>query len=176
MMEPQQEFTMQIGRLSLVPACARDEAFWLTLRNDPEAVKWSRHPKPITPEAHHVWFQESLHHPARRLYLATLLPSMMADAQPIAVGYGRLDRGATHTELSIVVAANWRTRAIGPKIILMLLYAARELHWPSVKAIVHGRNRRSLRLFLRSGFVVKQHRWIEFRFESPRVRPQERTA
>ena len=42
------------------PATLEDSAFFLELRNEPEARRWSRYPDVVTPEVHAAWFPNVL--------------------------------------------------------------------------------------------------------------------
>lgn len=149
------------GDLWLVTAKAEHAAYWLKLRNDVDAVQWSRTTKPIDPATHHVWFADSLTRTQDRgLYLIAL---GQPDGGTQYIGIGRLDRHADWTELSIVLDREFRGCGLGRRAIQVLASWVGTLGWPEAGAVVNGRNRRSLRTFIKAGFTVRANRFIELR-------------
>ena len=151
------------GDIYLKPAQLCDEAYWLSIRNNHDAVKWSRTPKPIHVQAHHVWFCESLSPTMahkRRLWLVMFCHPQFAE-HPI--GIGRMDHRGTWAELSIVLDPLYRGHGLGTRAIQALCYTVDMLHWPTPGAVVNGKNRRSLKTFLKAGFSLQSRRWVELR-------------
>lgn len=151
------------GDIFLQPARLTDEAYWLSVRNNEDAVKWSRTPKAIDPKSHHVWFAESLRMEMthkRRLFLVIF---HHPDFRQRAIGIARIDHRGAWTELSIVLEPFARGRGVGTRAIQALCAMADWIAWPTPGAVVNGKNRRSLKTFLKAGFALQARRWVELR-------------
>lgn len=158
------------GDLYLVAAQPSHEAYWLEVRNDPDAVRWSRVTKPIEPNSHASWYAQALKMPLkRRLFLVTFKPT---GGREMTIGIARLDHRGTWTELSLVLEPFARGKGLGVRVIQILCGRAESIGWPVVGAVVNGRNRRSLRTFIKAGFGVRAKRWIELR----RIKTKRRDA
>lgn len=151
----------RFGELYLMAAQPDHADYWLHVRNDHEAVKWSRIPKPIDPQTHRDWFAESLRMPTkRRLFLLSYRPPGETERP---AGIVRADHRGTWTELSIVIDPAVRGRGLGTRAIQIVAARMETLGWPVCGAVVNGHNRRSLRMFLKAGFAVRARRWLELR-------------
>lgn len=151
------------GDVYLHPVQTKDEAYWLSVRNNTDAVKWSRTPKPITSHAHHTWFIESLDirmSSKRRLFLIIF---HHRDFLVRPIGIARMDHRGSWTELSIVLEPFSRGRGVGTRAIQALCSLTEWIAWPTPGAVVSGKNRRSLKTFLKAGFSLQARRWVELR-------------
>lgn len=155
----------RFGSLDLQPATRQDQAFWLAVRNDDAAVRWSRSREAVTPLAHADWFVKMLARPEKtRLFIVMLTP--LTGGAPASIGIARLDHRRSWTEVSLALAPAFRAKGFGPRVARLLTETAARLGWPQPGAIVHGHNQRSIRCFLRAGFQLRASRWLEFRYEA----------
>lgn len=151
------------GDIYISPAQPQDESYWLSIRNNHDAVKWSRTPKLIDAHVHRIWFRESLSSTMakkRRLWIIFFHhPQFLKQA----IGIGRIDHRGSWSELSIVLDPLYRGRGLGTRAIQALCYTVDFLSWPMPGVVVNGKNRRSLKTFLKAGFSLQARRWIELR-------------
>jgi RimJ/RimL family protein N-acetyltransferase len=131
--------------LSLRPATHADQAFYLEVRNDPDAVRWSRSGRPIDPAMHAAWFAWAVCHPGHVLFVAE-------DAEGQAIGTGRLTLGPGGTECSLAIAPAWRGQGYGRALVQALVVEARRRGLGPVWAEIRPGNLASLRAFLAAGF------------------------
>lgn len=152
------------GDVYLLRAGEQHEMYWITIRNNADAVKWSRVPKPIDLATHHRWFRQSIGTGAglkkRRLFIVMFRHPQYAE-HPI--GIGRIDHHGTWTELSIVLDPFFRGHGLGTRAIQALCAKVDEILWPTPGAVINGKNRRSLKTFLKAGFSLQARRWVELR-------------
>jgi spore coat polysaccharide biosynthesis protein SpsF len=130
---------------SFLPAAASDADAILALRNDPDAVRFSRSARPVAPDEHAHWFASTLEHPGTRIWVAR------QDGQ--VVGQVRVDVRTGVGTISFGVAAGSRGRGIGTRLLLLLLDAlAADEQTHTLVGEVDERNDASLRAFERAGF------------------------
>jgi len=131
----------------LRPASAHDAALLWEWANDSEVRRQSFHPEPIRWDAHVTWFRGKLSDPQ-------CLIAILEDEQADALGQIRFDNGAEGLEVDISIAASRRGQRLGGVLLQLGLEQALR-RWKAgtlVRANVLADNRRSIRLFERSGF------------------------
>ena len=111
-------------------ATPADRDFFLALRNDPEARRWSPDPREITPEAHAEWYAST------------------SDALFLEDGVATV-RVAIDDSVSLVVAPQWRGHGYGGVILRQAMEAVGRPHYA---ARIHRDHAASLITFLRCGF------------------------
>lgn len=132
--------------LTLRPATLADAETLLRWRNDPETIRQSMSPWPVTPEQHQRWLREVLggHEPV-------LL--FIAQAGDHEIGTGRLDVLLDAVWLSVTIAPEHRGRGFATPVIRLLCEAAEARRVTTAYALVKPDNLRSLRAFARAGFT-----------------------
>ncbi len=79
------------------------------------------------------------------------------------IGIGRIDHRGSWTELSVVLDPFYRGVGLGTRAIQALCATVDDLGWPIPGAVINGKNRRSLKTFLKAGFALQARRWVELR-------------
>lgn len=138
---------------SMREASFDDWQFLLNLRNDPVTRAASRQTEEIDAQNHRDWLKRVLADSNRQIYIAE------SAASP--VGMVRIDIGADECEISWAVAAEFRGRGIGSK---MVLEAANLTKLP-IRAVVRATNVASKKIALGAGFSISENdgNWITLR-------------
>ena len=124
--------------LAARPAVLADAMWLLTLRNDPETIRWSISGVEVTKDEHGEWFARIITDPARALMVVMPGgphdPPFHDDPDPRSCGTCagvatyRLDRvGSDQVEVSLTVAPVYRGRGLAVQVIdLAARHAMRE--------------------------------------------------
>lgn len=132
--------------LSLRRATAADVDVTFAWANDPETRAQSFHSSPIERSEHERWLRSSLDGERRVLFIAE------SDGQP--VGVLRLDRSSPgQAEIGITIAPARRGQGLAALLLRAGLERARELRLTLLVALIRPENARSIRSFLRAGFL-----------------------
>jgi spore coat polysaccharide biosynthesis protein SpsF len=135
------------GAVILVPAGREHSAFFLSCRNDTDAVQHSRSRRPVGREEHARWFAAKIDDPGVRLRVA------IARGEP--VGTARVDVRAGVGEVGFAVAPTFRGQGLGTAILNALVAdVAADPQVVTLTAAVHVGNTPSMRAFARVGFVA----------------------
>ncbi len=134
-------------RVELRPAVREDcRRIWLW-RNDPETRRASFDSSPIPFETHEAWFQATLGSRDRRLYVILV--------GGFESGVVRLDVTGQEAEVSIHLAAEWRSRGVGPAALRTVAdLAFQTLGLERLLASIKPDNRASLAAFRKAGFAL----------------------
>jgi spore coat polysaccharide biosynthesis protein SpsF len=135
------------GSVILVPAGREHSAFFLSCRNDTDAVQHSRTRRPVGREEHARWFGAKIDDPGVRLRVA------IARGEP--VGTVRVDVRTGVGEVGFAVAPTFRGQGLGTAILEALVAdVAADPQVVTLTAAVHVGNTPSMRAFARVGFVA----------------------
>jgi spore coat polysaccharide biosynthesis protein SpsF len=131
----------------LVPAGREHSTFFLSCRNDSDAVRHSRSHRMIGREEHERWFAAKVDDPGVRLRVAMVRRE--------AVGTVRVDVRTGVGEVGVAVAPAFRGQGFGTALLEALLDdIAADPQVVTLVAGVHAGNSASLRAFARVGFVA----------------------
>lgn len=135
-----------------------DALLLLGWRNDLETVRWSVDPRPVELGNHLSWLERVLMDETRRLVVVVEKVWGGAHGDTLCaeypVGTYRLDHvGSALVEVSLTVAPGHRGRGLAVEFIEAACDHARRLG-ADAYARAHKGNARSLRAFLRAGFVL----------------------
>ncbi len=131
----------------LVPAGREHSAFFLSCRNDTDAVLHSRSHRMIGREEHERWFSAKIDDPGVRLRVAMVRRE--------AVGTVRVDVRNGVGEVGVAVAPSFRGQGLGTALLEALLEdVATDPQVVKLIAAVHAGNTASMRAFSRVGFVA----------------------
>jgi len=135
------------GGVVLVPAGREHSAFFLSCRNDSDAVLHSRSRRMIGREEHARWFGAKIDDPGVRLRVAVVRAEN--------VGTVRVDVRGGIGEVGIAVAPTFRGQGLGTALLEALLEdVATDPQVVGLTAAVHTGNTASMRAFARVGFVA----------------------
>jgi spore coat polysaccharide biosynthesis protein SpsF len=133
------------GAVVLVPAGREHSAFFLSCRNDSDAVLHSRSRRMIGREEHARWFAAKIDDPGVRLRVAIVRGEL--------VGTVRVDVRSGVGEVGIAVAPTFRGQGLGTALLEALVEdVATDPQVISLTAAVHTGNTASMRAFARVGF------------------------
>jgi spore coat polysaccharide biosynthesis protein SpsF len=142
--------TLDAGTVQLVPAGREHSAFFLTCRNDEEAVRHSRSHRMIGRAEHARWFSSVIDDPGVRMRIGTLA------GEP--VGTVRVEVRTGVGEVGIAVAPTFRGQGLGTALLEALLEdVAADPQVTVLTASVHTGNTPSMRAFARVGFHAAGH-------------------
>jgi spore coat polysaccharide biosynthesis protein SpsF len=131
--------------IHLRPATAADQALLLTLRNDPDAVRFSRSRRQVDKDEHAEWLRRRLHDPATRIWLGTRA------GDPI--GMVRVDVEGGIGTVSIAVDRRHRGQGLGTALLCRLVAdLADDQQIVGFVASVRSDNTASRRAFAHVGF------------------------
>ena len=135
------------GGIVLVPAGREHSAFFLSCRNDSDAVLHSRSRRMIGREEHARWFGAKIDDPGVRLRVAVVRGEQ--------VGTVRVDVRGGIGEVGIAVAPTFRGQGLGTALLEALIEdVATDPQVVTLTAAVHAGNSPSMRAFARVGFVA----------------------
>jgi RimJ/RimL family protein N-acetyltransferase len=138
--------------MTLRPATVDDEAFVLTVRNDPDVRANSR----TDAEKDGWWYGQCLGNPYNKIYIV--------EDDQVPIGFGSLHLlTPTVAEISLAVALDYRSKGHGSKIIEALIDLGRTQGVTRFFATVRGANVPSLRSFLSQSFVPTKWVYLERR-------------
>jgi UDP-2,4-diacetamido-2,4,6-trideoxy-beta-L-altropyranose hydrolase len=131
--------------ISLRPASPDDCAFVLHCRNDGEAWRYYKTPKPTEARQHNAWFSKALNRDD--LWLG------IAEKGATPVGFVRLDFLAQgRAEVGIALAEKFRGEGLGEILLRAAIAEARTKDITQLDAVVHVDNTASMALFRACGF------------------------
>jgi spore coat polysaccharide biosynthesis protein SpsF len=135
------------GVVVLEPAGREHVSFFLSCRNDVDAIRHSRSGRPLDRREHAQWFAAVIDEPGVRLRVACV------DGE--AVGTVRVDVHDGVGEVGIAVAPPHRNRGFGTAMLDALVAdVASDPQVVELVASVHVGNAASMRVFARSGFTA----------------------
>ena len=135
------------------PAEITDQAAWLRIRNDPEALFWSGQRQPISEETHARWFTRTLTSPREHLTVIEESNNLYGiKPQPgRVVGYSRIQEVGV---VSLALEPGMRGHGLGTMLLLDAENTARQAKLRGLLAVIHPGNTGSLRAFMRAGYAV----------------------
>jgi spore coat polysaccharide biosynthesis protein SpsF len=137
---------VEVDGVALRPVMPGDETLLLDLRNDEDAIGWSRSGRPVEASEHAAWFARLLSDPAARAWVL--------EGDGARVGAVRVDVDDAVGTVSISVAPDARGRGVGTAGVRGLMQALRADHQVhTLAADIHRDHETSLRLFGRLGFL-----------------------
>jgi spore coat polysaccharide biosynthesis protein SpsF len=135
------------GEVTLVPAGREHVSFFLSCRNDDDAIRLSRSGRPIDRREHAEWFASVVDEPGVRLRIAYV------DGE--AIGTARVDVHDGRGETALAIAPPYRNRGYGTAVLAALVTdVATDPQVSELVAHVHSDNAASVRVFSRNGFVA----------------------
>lgn len=123
---------------------------WLRWITDPDIRQWMCGPLPTNPEEVYHWVDSVTTDPRRHYF------DIRQDNKPVGFISIREDHTPGNTgEIGIVIGEKqYQSRGIGTRALDQLLhYAQHTIHLTSVRALIKPDNEKSIKLFIRSGFI-----------------------
>jgi UDP-2,4-diacetamido-2,4,6-trideoxy-beta-L-altropyranose hydrolase len=139
--------TVERKRPHVTLRAAREDDVTLirALRNDADAVRFSKSALPVSETEHARWFATALADPRMRLWVA--------EENAIPVGQVRVDVDGSTGVFSIAVAAAARGRGLGQAMLRLALAEVERQHLATtMTAATHPENTASIHVFERVGF------------------------
>lgn len=129
-----------------------DSEFLLSVRNDPESVKWSKTKKAVASGEHREWFLQTLSNPNIQI----ICLEIRGEYHNRLAGYARFrDLGDGISEISFAIDPKYRGKKLalpGLKAALNLFHQTNNTSNMQVIAEISPGNHRSVRLFEKAGF------------------------
>lgn len=125
-------------------------ANWLRWITDPEIRQWMCGTLPTKPEEVYRWVDSATTDPHRHYF------DIRLDNKPVGFINIRQDHAPSDTgEIGIVIGEKqYQSRGIGTQALDQLLHYARHtIHLTLVRALIKPDNEKSIKLFIRSGFI-----------------------
>jgi UDP-2,4-diacetamido-2,4,6-trideoxy-beta-L-altropyranose hydrolase len=139
--------TVERKRPHVTLRAAREDDVTLirALRNDADAVRFSKSARPVSEPEHARWFARALADPRMRLWVA--------EENAVPMGQVRVDVDGCTGVFSIAVAAAARGRGLGQAMLRIALAEIERQHLvTTMTAATHPENTASIHVFERVGF------------------------
>ncbi len=146
-MEP---ITEQPVKIVLRKATLNDKEFLFDLRNDPNAFKYYKNPRPVEKEEHLNWLNKVFSGEVKKHLFILEFEGRKAGQLRID------DTGQGKAEMNIALKEGFQGKGLGILTLKQGIEIAKDLGFKELIAEVHQDNLASIKLFQKLGFVLKK--------------------